>query len=148
MGKKKTPSRYGHYCWACDRHLPNERFSGRNHPRHLCRECAKLGREELAYRQGLRDIDRLTRWGAVKRKDRTAWQRFLEHENPEIRRYAQQVQADLDRKQDDWRRCLEEDLGALDIPFEERGPDANSSGNSAERGDETGEEWDADEIPF
>jgi hypothetical protein len=32
---------------------PNERFSGRGHARHLCKECAKLGQEELAYRQAV-----------------------------------------------------------------------------------------------
>lgn len=30
----------GHFCWSCGRRRPNEQFSGRNHGRHLCRECA------------------------------------------------------------------------------------------------------------
>ncbi|MEW6741288.1 MAG: hypothetical protein AB1486_00900 [Planctomycetota bacterium] len=56
MGKKK---RYrGHYCWCCDRRRPNERFSGKGHMRHVCRDCSKLGKEELGRRQAYRDIDR------------------------------------------------------------------------------------------
>ena len=31
---------------------PNERFSGGNHPRHLCRECARLPAGEREYRRG------------------------------------------------------------------------------------------------
>jgi hypothetical protein len=49
----------GHYCWACDRMRANEKFSGNGHARHLCKDCARLGGEELAYRQAIRDLERL-----------------------------------------------------------------------------------------
>jgi len=41
MSRKKRQKRRlpGHYCWACDRRQPNEKFSGRGHARHLCRDC-------------------------------------------------------------------------------------------------------------
>ena len=32
----------GHWCRLCDRILPNERFSGGGHQRHICRECARM----------------------------------------------------------------------------------------------------------
>ena len=51
--------RSGHFCWCCGRMRPNERFSGRNHGRHLCRDCARLPAEEREYRQGERDIERI-----------------------------------------------------------------------------------------
>jgi hypothetical protein len=51
-----TKRRRGHFCWSCERSLPNERFSGGGHARHVCRECAKLGQEELEYRQTVRDM--------------------------------------------------------------------------------------------
>ena len=44
----KKRKRQGHYCWSCDRHRANEKFSGKNHPRHLCKDCARLGKEVLA----------------------------------------------------------------------------------------------------
>ena len=36
--KKKRP---GHYCWVCGRHRANERFSGKGHARHICRDCSR-----------------------------------------------------------------------------------------------------------
>ena len=37
----------------------NEKFSGKGHARHLCKDCARLGKEELAYRQAIRNMERL-----------------------------------------------------------------------------------------
>lgn len=58
MGKRRKKRR-GHFCWCCEQVLPNERFSGAGHRQHLCKKCKRLGREELAYRQQVRNIDRL-----------------------------------------------------------------------------------------
>ena len=66
MSRKKRERKLpGHYCWACGRRRPNEKFSGRGHARHLCRECAKLGAEELAYRQALRNLERCITWEGI-----------------------------------------------------------------------------------
>jgi len=48
---RETP--LGHYCWVCGRTRPNEKFSGKGHARHICRECARLPRED---RDRVRDI--------------------------------------------------------------------------------------------
>src|SRR5690554_3207161 len=40
MSSKKR----GHFCKGCGRFLPNEKFSGRGHRQHLCKECKKSGR--------------------------------------------------------------------------------------------------------
>lgn len=50
----------GHVCWMCGRSRPNEAFSGKNHGRHLCRECARLPRET---RERARRRDAL--WGML-----------------------------------------------------------------------------------
>jgi len=122
--KKRRKSRLkscpqGHYCWACDCYRPNERFSGRNHARHLCRECAKLGAEELAYRQALRDLERRATWeGILPRKRRKSFQRFLAHEDPRIVRRAQEM-LDDDRLERAF-RAGEPDLDdqeAWEVPF-------------------------------
>ena len=42
MAKKKK--RQGHWCWYCRRVMSNERFSGKGHARHLCRECTRARR--------------------------------------------------------------------------------------------------------
>ena len=33
----------GHFCKGCGDFLPNEKFSGRGHREHLCKECKKAG---------------------------------------------------------------------------------------------------------
>ncbi|MDR7077273.1 hypothetical protein J2Y03_002297 [Neobacillus niacini] len=37
MGSKKR----GHYCIGCGDYLPNEKFSGKGHRKHLCKECKR-----------------------------------------------------------------------------------------------------------
>jgi len=98
MGRKRRKSR-GHYCWSCERRLPNERFSGKGHATHLCKRCQKLGSEELQFRSGERDIDRLLDKGCglIRRKDRPVFERFLQHENDRVRQYANEIIAELDR---------------------------------------------------
>ena len=86
--------RNGHYCWSCDRMRANERFSGRGHARHLCKECARLGKDELAYRQAIRNLERLVTWeGIISRKTRKQFHKYLEHENERVRNYAQELAA-------------------------------------------------------
>jgi len=87
--------RRGHFCWCCARTRPNESFSGGGHARHLCKECHKLGGEELAYRQAVRNIDGMVQWetGRVKRKQRANLARYLTDPNERIRRHAEGVVA-------------------------------------------------------
>jgi len=47
----------GHYCWMCGRMRPNEKFTGKGHTRHLCKECARQPREERERVRALRDIE-------------------------------------------------------------------------------------------
>ena len=87
-------SRGGLWCWCCDRVRANERFSGKGHARHLCRDCERLGAAELAFRQGQRAVDRLVSpFGTIPRRNREAFDRFLRHRNLRLRAYAHEVQA-------------------------------------------------------
>lgn len=90
MGRRKRNTHHrGHYCWSCDCYCANERFSGRGHARHVCRDCAKLGAEELSYRQHLRNIERcLTDDGIVRRKHRKFVEQFLGHEDLRLKAWA------------------------------------------------------------
>jgi hypothetical protein len=40
MARKKR----GHYCFGCDRHRANEKFSGKGHRNHLCKDCKSKGK--------------------------------------------------------------------------------------------------------
>ena len=113
MGRKKKYQ--GHYCWACGRIRPNEQFSGAGHSRHVCRDCQKLGPKELAYRQGVRDIERCLNFGGgIRRKHGKTFDRFLEHSNPRIREYAQRTKAELDARREEWRNAIALDEAMAD----------------------------------
>lgn len=72
----------------------NEKFSGRSHAKHLCKDCARLGKDELAYRQTIRNLERLiTRDGIVPRNKREQFRRYLKHRNERVRAYARQLAA-------------------------------------------------------
>lgn len=95
MAKKKHRKWRGHYCWSCQRYLANERSSGRGHRNHLCKQCSKLGTEELEYRQAVIDIDRCLGWGGhLKRHHRRTFERYRDHPNERVRRYIEELEAD------------------------------------------------------
>lgn len=91
--KQNRKNRHGHFCWCCGRQRPNEKFSGKGHRRHLCRDCANLGSDELAYRQAVRDLERCLTWeGIIPRKRRRTFDRFLAHKDARIRAMAEEMQ--------------------------------------------------------
>ncbi|TFJ92751.1 hypothetical protein [Lentibacillus salicampi] len=53
MGKKK---KRGHYCIACGRSRPNEKFGGKGHRQHLCKDCKSKGKK--AYNPSTPEYDR------------------------------------------------------------------------------------------
>jgi len=116
----------GHFCWCCRRMRPNERFSGRNHSLHLCRECASLPAEGRQYRQGERAIERLLHGGLyVPRRRRAQFNRFLAHPNARVREPARQILAEQRRDGEEMARMRdEEEAQELEHAFRE----------SAERG--------------
>ena len=102
MGKKKKYR--GHYCWCCGRVRPNEKFSNKGRRRHVCKECQKLGKEELDYRQHQRDIDRLLNWdGLIRRKSVAVFQRYLTHNNMRVRAYAKEIFELSERRREELR---------------------------------------------
>jgi len=46
----------GQFCWMCGRSRPNEAFSGKNHGRHLCRDCARQPKAERDRESRIRDL--------------------------------------------------------------------------------------------
>ncbi len=45
-----------HYCRHCERYLANERFTGRGHHQHLCKECSRRPKGEIQKADRLREI--------------------------------------------------------------------------------------------
>ena len=120
----------------------NEKFSGSGHARHLCKDCARLGKEELAYRQAIRNLERLVTWeGFIPRKKRMQFRKYLEHEDERVRAYARQLEAAdaLAREQQRLHQDLDELLGGLEAEEDVVPLGEDSSTSSLE---------DNSEIPF
>lgn len=105
-----TKRRRGHFCWSCGRSRPNETFSGRGHARHVCRECARLGREELEYRQAIRNVDRALRSRyLLSRRDRAVLERSLQHPSPRVQLYVAKLLYQDERERAESRLAWEQD---------------------------------------
>jgi len=105
----------GHYCWCCGRIMPHERFRGRNHGRHLCRSCARLGGHELAYREAERNIERVIGPnGFIAGGQRHVIEHFTEHDLKRVRDLAARVLA-----RDAVGRDLLRELRGAEARFEE-----------------------------
>ena len=71
----------------------NEKFSGLGHARHVCKDCARLGKKELAYRQSVRNLERLLTWdGRVPGENRGHFKKYLNHENERVRAFATEIE--------------------------------------------------------
>ena len=64
---KKKP---GHYCRICGERKANEKFSGKGHAAHICKECAKLSPAKQSEMQTITKIENLPFW---LKKDQIAW---------------------------------------------------------------------------
>ena len=51
--KKKSRKLPGHYCWRCGRRRANEKFSGKGHAKHICKDCASEQRAEARKKRGI-----------------------------------------------------------------------------------------------
>ena len=138
--KKRRCTRPGDCCWACGRWRSNEKSSGRGHARHLCRDCSKLGADELAYRQALRNLERCMTWeGIIPRKRRKSFEQFLDHKDPRIRARAEEM-LEEDRAERAYQRSMreldealsEEELSDIECN-EEMNPTRSSAGDGSGR---------------
>lgn len=146
MANRKKRYR-GHYCWCCDRIRPNEKFSGKGHARHLCKACTRLGAEELAYRQALRNLERCMAMSTIiPRKHRDSFNRFLAHKDPRIRAAAREMEALDAQTRAEWRETRRQER-----ELEDRMLEAWECIQAVEPefGDVTDcEDYHDDEIPF
>ena len=94
----------GHYCWCCGRMRSNEKFSGKNHGKHLCKECSKIGQKDLKIRQAICNIDQIVRRnsGVISNKDKKLLEKFLTHSDEAVdyvkRVFAQDRELRLERE--------------------------------------------------
>ena len=59
MAKKKKRKLPGHYCWRCGRRRANEKFSGKHHAKHICKDCVAEQRAELKRKRQIAEAKRV-----------------------------------------------------------------------------------------
>ncbi len=98
----------GHFCWCCERERRHEKFTGRGHRDHICKDCQKLPKKEREIRQAIRNIEQLFTWeGFVRNGRRKELDKYLEHPDERVREYAQQVQ-ERDRTERELQRKIQQ----------------------------------------
>jgi len=65
-----SSTRNGHYCYVCGRDRPNEKFSGRGHKRHICKDCVRKRDKD----DGIHDADL---WEAYRTVDEETVERLI-----------------------------------------------------------------------
>jgi hypothetical protein len=74
----------GHYCRICDRSRANERFSGRGHRIHICKECQQLPRDELDRIEKLDELHAFLHQSAISAKNVARIKLLTGHEDRQI----------------------------------------------------------------
>ena len=59
----------GHYCKVCGRYRANEKFTGKGHATHICKDCAKLPPEVKAEQETLNRLSNLPWYLSKAQKD-------------------------------------------------------------------------------
>ena len=86
---KKLP---GHYCKICGERKANEKFSGKGHTAHICKECSALPQER---KNELQLLNRLASAAMKYPRSRQDWELLEKYAKsrkyPEARKFAQSV---------------------------------------------------------
>ena len=78
----------GHYCKVCGRYRGNEKFSGKGHASHICKDCAKLPSEVKAEHETLSRLFNLP-WYLSKEQKKWLKNRTQDR-RPEVKALAQE----------------------------------------------------------
>lgn len=95
MAKKKK-KRPGHYCKICGERKANERFSGKGHAVHICKQCQSLPAEVQTDMRRVRDIERLLGKYPLSRQDWELLEKYSKkYADKESGQFAQSILDDL-----------------------------------------------------
>ena len=80
MKKKRS----GHYCRICGRSRPNEKFSGKGHRNHICKECSRKPKSEINEIDQTEEIFHFLEQSHISKKNMDRLTILAESENEEI----------------------------------------------------------------
>ena len=78
----------GHYCRICGRQRPNEKFSGKGHKNHICKDCAKLPKEEIDETDQMDEIFKYLQQSSISLKNIGRLTKLANSPNAEIAEHA------------------------------------------------------------
>jgi len=74
----------GHYCRICGRIRPNEKFSGKGHRNHICKECARKPKTQIDEIEQKEKIFRYLQQSHISKKNVTRLSMLAGSENQKI----------------------------------------------------------------
>lgn len=74
----------GHWCRICGETKPNEKFSGRGHKNHLCKDCSRKPKEEIEEIEQTDEIFNYLRQSNISKKNISRLQKLVGSQNKEI----------------------------------------------------------------
>ena len=80
----RFPKRMGHHCRICGRSRPNEKFSGRGHRIHVCKECQRMPREKRDCLERLDELHGFLQQSMISRKNVARLKTLARHEDHEV----------------------------------------------------------------
>ena len=124
MAKKKK-KHHGHYCRICGNYLPNEKFTGKGHARHICKSCQSLPQEVQADMRRCNEIERAAFKYPMSRQDWELLEKYAKkYKDMESGRFAQDM-LDMKRGNYETEEETEEDALPDEIYEEEKIPFAD-----------------------
>jgi ribosome-binding protein aMBF1 (putative translation factor) len=80
-----------HYCRICGRYRANEKFSGKGHATHVCKDCMKLPKVERQHIEERDEISRFLNQSNISGKNLARLQRLTASSDKEVARMAKLV---------------------------------------------------------
>lgn len=73
-----------HYCIICGRSRPSEKFNGKGHKNHICKDCAKLPKEEIENMEQMDEIFKYLEQSNISLKNISRLVKLSESTNAEV----------------------------------------------------------------
>jgi hypothetical protein len=77
-----------HYCRICDRGRPNEKFTGRGHRDHICKDCQRLPRSEREQIESMDELFWFLEQSNISAKNIARLEILIHHTDSHVKRLA------------------------------------------------------------
>ena len=74
-----------HFCKICNSFKANERFSGKGHKTHICKDCKSLGQEAISHIQRINDVTDFLLQSNISKNNIKTLRTYIEEGNEELK---------------------------------------------------------------